>query len=53
MSDDFERLWVGMGRSNREAFETVFRPVPNDSIKNWKQYEEYLKPNAGISVSVV
>lgn len=52
LSDEFERLWVGTGRSNRAAFEKVFRPVPNDSIRNWKQYAEYLKPNAGISVSI-
>lgn len=52
LSDQFEQLWVGTGRSNRAAFEKVFRPVPNDTIKNWKQYGEYLKPNAGISVSV-
>jgi phospholipase D1/2 len=52
LSDQFEQLWVGTGRSNRAAFEKVFRPVPNDTIKNWKQYGEYLKPNAGISVSL-
>jgi len=51
LSDDFERLWVHTGRTNREAFEKVFRPVPNDTIRNWKQYAEYLKPNTGISVS--
>ena len=50
LSDQFEQLWVGTGRGNREAFEKVFRPVPNDTIRNWKQYAEYLKPNAGISV---
>ena len=53
LSDGFENLWVGTGRGNRAAFENVFRPVPNDNIKNWKQYGEYLKPNAGISASLI
>lgn len=51
LSDDFERLWIETGRGNRAAFEKVFRPVPNDTIRSWKGYGEYLKPNAGISVS--
>ena len=50
LSDEFEKLWVGTGRGNREAFEKVFRPVPNDTIKTWKDYVNYLKPAAGISV---
>lgn len=53
LSDDFEKLWVTTGRSNRAAFEKVFRPVPNDTIKNWKDYAAYLKPNAGIAVGLV
>jgi phospholipase D1/2 len=53
LSDDFQQLWVGTGRTNRASFEKVFRPVPNDSIRNWKQYAAYLKPNAGISVGIL
>lgn len=51
LSDDFQRLWIGTGRTNRAAFEKVFRPVPNDTIRNWKSYVDYLAPNAGVSVS--
>ena len=50
LSDEFQELWIGTGRRNRAAFEHVFRPVPNDTIRNWKGYVEYLTPNAGISV---
>ncbi|OCF77820.1 phospholipase D [Kwoniella mangroviensis CBS 8886] len=49
LSDEFEQLWVGTGRGNREIFEKIFRPVPNDSIRNWEDYKKYLAPNAGIS----
>ncbi|WWC65686.1 uncharacterized protein I303_108307 [Kwoniella dejecticola CBS 10117] len=49
LSDEFEQLWVGTGRGNREIFEKIFRPVPNDSIRNWDDYKKYLAPNAGIS----
>ena len=51
LSDQFQQLWIGTGRSNRAAFEKVFRPVPNDTIRNWKGYVDYLTPNAGIPVS--
>ena len=40
LSDQFQNLWVSTGRTNRAAFERVFRPVPNDTIKNWIQYKE-------------
>ncbi len=53
LSDEFQRLWIGTGRTNRAAYEKVFRPVPNDTIRNWKGYLAYLTPNAGISVSVL
>jgi phospholipase D1/2 len=51
LSDDFQALWHGTGERNREAFKAVFLPVPTDDVRNWKQYAEYLKPHAGISVS--
>lgn len=52
LSDEFQTLWHGTGEKNREAFKTVFLPVPSDDIKNWKQYDEFLKPHAGVSVSL-
>jgi hypothetical protein len=50
LSDDFQTLWHGTGERNREAFKAVFLPVPSDDIKNWKQYDEFLKPHAGVPV---
>lgn len=50
LSDAFQETWFGTGKRNREAFQTVFMPVPNDEIKNWKQYTEYLKPHEGVPV---
>ncbi|WWC93003.1 uncharacterized protein L201_007967 [Kwoniella dendrophila CBS 6074] len=49
LSDEFQELWVGTGRRNREIFQRIFRPVPNDEIRNWEDYKKYLAPNAGIS----
>ncbi|WWD20129.1 hypothetical protein CI109_104605 [Kwoniella shandongensis] len=53
LSDEFQDLWIGTGRTNRAAFEKVFRPVPNDSVKNWEEYKAYIAPNAGISTGHV
>ena len=52
LSEDFQKLWIDTGRSNRAAFEKVFRPVPNDTIKSWEEYHEYLRPAEGIAVSL-
>jgi phospholipase D1/2 len=51
LSDDFTALWHGTGVANREAFKAIFMPLPNDDIRNWKQYGEYLQPHAGVPVS--
>ncbi|EIW71690.1 hypothetical protein TREMEDRAFT_71238 [Tremella mesenterica DSM 1558] len=53
LSDDFQNLWTNTGRSNRAAFENVFRPVPNDDIKSWEEYKAYLKPQEGITTGHV
>lgn len=50
LSDEFQALWHGTGERNREAFKTVFLPVPTDDVRNWKDYAEFLKPHAGVSV---
>ena len=50
LSDAFQETWFGTAKRNREAFANVFMPVPNDEIRNWKQYTEYLKPHAGVPV---
>jgi len=51
LSEEFEKLWTGTGERNRAAFERVFRPIPNDSIRDWAEYAEYTKLAAGIRVS--
>lgn len=51
LSDEFDRLWTGTGERNRAAFERVFRPIPNNSIRTWAEYTEYTKQAVGIRVS--
>ena len=51
LSDQFQRIWTETARTNRAAFEKIFKPVPNDTIRSWKGYVDYIKPHAGISVS--
>ncbi|GAB7347274.1 hypothetical protein MBLNU459_g3363t2 [Dothideomycetes sp. NU459] len=41
LSDEFLTLWNTTARTNTEAFERVFHPVPTDKVRNWKQYDEY------------
>jgi phospholipase D1/2 len=41
LSDDFQNLWNWRARTNTEAFAKVFHPVPDDKVKNWKEYDEY------------
>ncbi|KAG9674357.1 phospholipase D/nuclease, partial [Aureobasidium melanogenum] len=41
LSLDFLSLWNTTARTNTEAFERVFHPVPSDKVRNWKQYDEY------------
>lgn len=53
LSDEFNRLWTETGRNNRRAFERVFRPVPNDSIRSWEDYAKYMAPSKGISTGHV
>lgn len=53
LSPEFEHLWSTTGKTNRRAFERIFRPVPNDAIRNWEDYAAYLKPAAGIATGHV
>jgi len=41
LSDDFQNMWTWRARNNTEAFAKVFHPVPDDKVKNWKEYDEY------------
>jgi phospholipase D1/2 len=51
LSASFHDVWAGTGMRNRAAFEKVFRPIPNNDIRSWKDYAEYSKVSAGIRVS--
>lgn len=41
LGNDFLNLWNTTARTNTEAFERVFHPVPTDKVRNWKQYDDY------------
>jgi phospholipase D1/2 len=41
LSDDFLNLWNWRARTNTEAFGKVFHPVPDDKVKNWREYDDY------------
>lgn len=41
LSESFLNLWKTTARTNTEAFRKVFHPVPDDTVKNWKQYTEF------------
>jgi phospholipase D1/2 len=41
LSDDFQNLWNWRAKTNVEAFEKVFHPVPSDNVRNWQQYKDY------------
>lgn len=38
LSDDTTRLWEETARENREAFTEIFRTVPSNLVRDWKQY---------------
>lgn len=41
LSESFEALWKNTAANNTAAFAKVFHPVPDDSVRNWKDYDEY------------
>ena len=41
LSDGFLSLWYSQARTNTDAFHKVFRPVPTDHVRNWRQYDDY------------
>ncbi|KAI0681699.1 hypothetical protein C8T65DRAFT_751386 [Cerioporus squamosus] len=42
LSDDTINLWNNTARKNREIFTEVFRPVPTNLIRSWKDYDAYV-----------
>lgn len=53
LSLDFQRLMNETGRANRAVFDRVFRSIPNDMIRSWAQYREYVNKNTGVKVGHV
>lgn len=41
IAPSFLNLWNTTASNNTAAFGKVFHPVPDDSVRNWKQYDEY------------
>ncbi|KAF2005570.1 phospholipase D/nuclease, partial [Amniculicola lignicola CBS 123094] len=41
IADDFQSLWNVTAKTNTDAFDKVFHPVPYDGVRSWKQYDEY------------
>lgn len=53
LSLEFQRLMYETGKQNRAVFDRVFRSVPNDMIRSWAAYKDYVGKNAGIKVGHV
>jgi phospholipase D1/2 len=48
LSDDFQKLWTETAHKNTQLFAEVFKPVPSNNVRNWKEYENYVpKVKAG------
>lgn len=41
LSNEFAELWNGTARTNTEVFAKAFHVVPDDRVRNWKDYHEY------------
>lgn len=53
LSVDFQRLMNETGKNNRAVYDRVFRSVPNDMIRNWTAYKDYVGKNAQIKIGHV
>lgn len=48
LSDEFQELWNGTAHRNTQIFGEIFKTVPSNNVRNWKQYETYVpKVKAG------
>lgn len=41
LSPSFEALWKTTAANNTAAFAQIFHPVPDDKVRNWKDYDQY------------
>ena len=48
LSDEFHELWNKTAHSNTQIFAEIFKSVPSNNVRTWKQYETYVpKVKAG------
>jgi phospholipase D1/2 len=48
LSNEFQELWNNTAHRNTQIFAEVFKCVPSNNVRNWKQYENYVpKVKAG------
>ena len=41
LAPSFMNLWKSTAANNTAAFRRVFHPVPDDGVKNWKEYDKW------------
>ena len=41
LSQSFTSLWKTTAKNNTEVFRRVFHAIPDDTVKNWKDYDEF------------
>ena len=41
LSDEFLNFWNSRAKQNTAVFSKVFHPVPDDSVRNWKDYDTF------------
>jgi len=48
LSDQFGQLWAGVARHNTEIYRNLFKCVPDDSVRNWKQYKAFFPSSSDL-----
>ena len=41
LSDNFLNFWNSRAKQNTAVFSKIFHPVPDDSVRNWKDYDKF------------
>ncbi|KAF7195689.1 Phospholipase D1 [Pseudocercospora fuligena] len=41
MSESFMNLWKHTAATNTNVFRKIFHPVPDDTVKNWEEYDDF------------
>lgn len=48
LNPDFWKLWNETALNNQAAFERIFRSIPSNQVRNWKDYDSYLAPTKAV-----